>query len=128
MSLVDYMCYSPPFIFPDIGDFLQEEIKGPATFSCNTRTGCKFEEPAMNELISSIFGDSYITLQCKGGECLHYSQVPGYVVRHPFYLHLLQANPNPFPTTLASTQSRQHWLGSPQRSKRRSNRRHRIRT
>lgn len=63
----------------DIGDFLQEEIKGPATFSCNTRTGCKFEEPAMNELISSIFGDSYITLQCKGGECLHYSQVPGYV-------------------------------------------------
>ena len=34
----------------------------------------------MNELINSIFGDSYITLDCEGGECLHYSQVPGYVV------------------------------------------------
>jgi hypothetical protein len=65
----------------DIGDFLKEEIKGPAKFSCKSRAGCKFEEPAMNDLIDSIFGDAYITLQCKGGECLHYSQVPGYIVR-----------------------------------------------
>ncbi len=35
----------------------------------------------MNDLILSVFGDPYITLQCEGGECLHYSQVPGYVVR-----------------------------------------------
>jgi len=34
----------------------------------------------MNDLIDQMFGDRYITLQCKGGECLHYSQVPGYVV------------------------------------------------
>jgi hypothetical protein len=34
----------------------------------------------MNQLINDIFGDGYITLQCDGGECLHYSQVPGYVV------------------------------------------------
>ena len=34
----------------------------------------------MNDLIETFFGDHYITLQCKGGECLHYSQVPGYVV------------------------------------------------
>ncbi|KIL57413.1 hypothetical protein M378DRAFT_181647 [Amanita muscaria Koide BX008] len=33
----------------------------------------------MNDPINSIFGDSYITLECEGGECLHYSQVPGYV-------------------------------------------------
>lgn len=65
----------------DIGDFLKEEIKGPATFSCKSGAGCKFEEPAMNDLIDSIFGDSFITLQCDGGECLHYSQVPGYIVR-----------------------------------------------
>jgi hypothetical protein len=64
----------------DISDFLTEEIKGPATFSCKSGAGCKFEEPAMNGLIDSIFGDPYITLQCEGGECLHYSQVPGYVV------------------------------------------------
>ncbi|KAF9463956.1 hypothetical protein BDZ94DRAFT_1282345 [Collybia nuda] len=63
----------------DIGEFLREEIKGPATFSCKSGAGCKFEEPAMNDLIDSIFGDRYITLDCAGGECLHYSQVPGYV-------------------------------------------------
>ena len=34
----------------------------------------------MNSLIETFFGDKYITLKCKGGECLHYSQVPGYVV------------------------------------------------
>ena len=34
----------------------------------------------MNGLILSIFGDGYISLNCEGGECLHYSQVPGYVV------------------------------------------------
>jgi hypothetical protein len=33
----------------------------------------------MNELIDSIFGDQYITLNCEGGECLHKSQIPGYV-------------------------------------------------
>ncbi|EDR02150.1 uncharacterized protein LACBIDRAFT_309799 [Laccaria bicolor S238N-H82] len=63
----------------DIGDFLKEEIKGPAKLSCKSGTGCKFEEPAMNDLIDQIFGDAYITLRCEGGECLHYSQVPGYV-------------------------------------------------
>ncbi|KAF6759705.1 ATP-dependent permease [Ephemerocybe angulata] len=63
----------------NIGDFLKESIRGPATFSCKTDAGCKFEEPAMNDLIDQMFGDQYITLNCKGGECLHYSQVPGYV-------------------------------------------------
>ena len=71
---------SQPFLFPDIGEFLTEEIKGPAQFSCKSGRDCKFEEPAMNDLIDSIFGDAYISLTCGGGECLHYSQVPGYVV------------------------------------------------
>ena len=64
----------------DISDFLVEEIRGPAKFSCKTGQGCRFEEPAMNSLINDIFGDAYITLNCEGGECLHYSQVPGYQV------------------------------------------------
>jgi hypothetical protein len=64
----------------DIGDFLREAIKGPASFSCKTGQGCKFEEPQMNDLIQSIFGDPSIYLNCDSGECLHYSQVPGYVV------------------------------------------------
>ncbi|KAI5988629.1 hypothetical protein EDD15DRAFT_2288934 [Pisolithus albus] len=62
----------------DISDFLVEEIRGPGKFSCKTGGGCRFEEPAMNQLINDIFGDAYITLNCEGGECLHYSQVPGY--------------------------------------------------
>lgn len=70
----------PFMLFKDIGDFLKEEIKGPAKFSCKTGAGCKFEEPAMNDLIDEIFGDTYITLECEGGECIHFSQVPGYVV------------------------------------------------
>ncbi|KAK1222001.1 FAD-dependent urate hydroxylase [Marasmius sp. AFHP31] len=63
----------------DISDFLREEIKGPAKFSCKSGAGCQFEEDAMNSLINDIFGDPYITLDCFGGECLHHSQVPGYV-------------------------------------------------
>jgi hypothetical protein len=34
----------------------------------------------MNDLINSVLGDNYIVFECDGGECLHYSQVPGYVV------------------------------------------------
>ncbi|PAV16171.1 abc transporter [Pyrrhoderma noxium] len=63
----------------DITEFLDTEIKGPAKFSCKTGSECKFEEPGMNDLIDTIFGDNYITLKCNSGECLHYSQVPGYV-------------------------------------------------
>ena len=62
---------------------MKEEIKGPATFSCKSAS-CKFDEPAMNALIDQIFGDAFITVTCDGGECLHYSQVPGYVVRYAF--------------------------------------------
>ena len=68
----------------DIGEFLDEEIKGPASFSTTSteggspKDGSKFEEPAMNQLISSIFGDNSITLQCHAGECVHVTEVPGY--------------------------------------------------
>ncbi|CAO1631682.1 unnamed protein product [Parajaminaea phylloscopi] len=66
----------------DIGEFLDEEIKGPAKMSCRTgKKGdrdCKFEEPGMNGLITDVFGDQAIFLSCQSGECVHYSQVPGY--------------------------------------------------
>ena len=68
----------------DIGEFLEQEIKGPATFSSlasnshNAHDGSKFEEPAMNDLIKSIFGDESITLDCRAGECLYKTEVPGY--------------------------------------------------
>lgn len=69
-----------PFFFADIDDFLSEEVKGPGSFSCSTGRGCSFSEPAMNQLINDIFGDKSITLDCESGECLHYTQVPGYVI------------------------------------------------
>ncbi|MCJ1414761.1 hypothetical protein MMC32_001089 [Xylographa parallela] len=68
----------------DIGEFLDQSIKGPATFSSlsteggSSRDGSKFEEPEMNGLIQSIFGDEYITLDCNAGECLYRTEVPGY--------------------------------------------------
>ncbi len=68
----------------DIGEFLAVEIKGPATFSSisteggSSHDGSKFEEPAMNDLIKSVFGDESITLKCNSGECLYRTDVPGY--------------------------------------------------
>ena len=67
----------------DIGDFLREEIKGPATFRSQLLPGSltdlsKFEEPAMNDLIKQVFGDKSIFLSCRSGECLYKTDVPGY--------------------------------------------------
>ncbi|ORY87802.1 putative ABC transporter [Protomyces lactucae-debilis] len=63
----------------DISDFLSEEIKGPGSFSCSSKTkSCTFEEPAMNELISDVFGDKSIQLDCNASECLHYTEIPGF--------------------------------------------------
>jgi ABC-type multidrug transport system ATPase subunit len=68
----------------DIGDFLKEMIKGPASFTTKSTIGGSssdgsiFSEPAMNDLISSVFGDESITLSCNSGECLHKMEVPGY--------------------------------------------------
>lgn len=67
----------------DIGDFLKESIRGPAEFKSiaserSSESGSSFSEPAMNDLISSIFGDESILLQCDTGECLYQNQVPGY--------------------------------------------------
>ena len=70
----------PSCYLPDIHEYFEEDIKGPATFKCRTGQGCTFSEEAMDELITTFFGDPMITLQCESGECLHYSQVPGYIV------------------------------------------------
>lgn len=64
----------------DISDFLSETIRGPGDFACDLQTRkCRFAEPSMNDLISTFFGDPYIMLECRGGECLHYSEIPGYM-------------------------------------------------
>lgn len=64
----------------DISDFLTETVEGPGDFNCDLNSrDCKFSEPSMNDLIETFFGDPYITLNCKSGECLHYSEIPGYI-------------------------------------------------
>ncbi|TCD61218.1 hypothetical protein EIP91_008769 [Steccherinum ochraceum] len=60
----------------DIHEYFEDDIKGPATFKCESGKGCTFSEEAMDELITTFFGDPMITLQCEAGECLHYSQEP----------------------------------------------------
>jgi ABC-type multidrug transport system ATPase subunit len=68
----------------DLGEFLEEEIKGPATFTSTMTEGgdpndrSEFSEPAMNDLISNVFGDEKIFLQCGAGECIHESEIPGH--------------------------------------------------
>lgn len=63
----------------DISEFLTETIRGPGEISCDlNKKDCKFSEPSMNDLILSVFGDPYITLHCKSGECVHKSEIPGY--------------------------------------------------
>ncbi|KAI9841600.1 MAG: hypothetical protein M1837_000507 [Sclerophora amabilis] len=78
------LCGAPDSI--NLDEFLAEKIKGPATFSClsteggGAGDGCKFQEPEMNELIKSVFGDESILLKCNSGECLYETNIPGW---HP---------------------------------------------
>ncbi|KAF4629027.1 hypothetical protein G7Y89_g9123 [Cudoniella acicularis] len=65
----------------DITDFLDQSIRGPATFSCEQdgrKNQCMFKEPQMNLLIQQMFGDSSIFIDCQSGECLYETEVPGY--------------------------------------------------
>ena len=68
----------------DLTGFFNEEIKGPAKFKTvsteggSPQDGSTFEEPAMDGLISNFFGDDSIFLDCRAGECLYETDVPGY--------------------------------------------------
>ena len=82
-NTTNYKCQDVKCQCIPISDFLTEEIKGPATFSTTSsdsgkNDGSTFKEPAMDDLIKSIFGDESITLQCHSGECLYRTDVPGY--------------------------------------------------
>jgi hypothetical protein len=56
----------------------------------------------MNDLIDTVFGDPYITLNCDSGECLPRSLIPGYEVRSAqvpvtsFFIAKAEANSVPF--------------------------------
>ncbi|KAI0546473.1 hypothetical protein F4679DRAFT_410622 [Xylaria curta] len=66
----------------DLTDFLKESVEGPATFECLQQDGgvnaCKFKEPQLDWMVRSIFGDESIELDCRSGECLYHTEVPGY--------------------------------------------------
>ncbi|KAK2749926.1 hypothetical protein FQN57_005343 [Myotisia sp. PD_48] len=65
---------------------LDEKIKGPAKFYTiktpggSDEDGSYFEEHNMDDLISKVFGDPNIQLDCRGGECLYKTEVPGFKI------------------------------------------------
>ena len=67
---------------PDLSDFLSVDIQGPGAFrethAGSGKSESVFTEPAMDDMISSIFGDKSITMSCTSGECLYKLDVPGY--------------------------------------------------
>src|ERR1700761_6670116 len=67
--------------FSDLTELFEEDVKGPAKFTCETGSGCWFEEDEIDSTITTFFGDPYITLNCSSGECLAKSMLPGYEVR-----------------------------------------------
>jgi ABC-type multidrug transport system ATPase subunit/ABC-type multidrug transport system permease subunit len=66
----------------DLTEFLDVEIRGPGRFECSQTGGgahnCAFMEPQMDDLMMNLIGDSSILLDCRAGECLYETQVPGY--------------------------------------------------
>lgn len=68
----------------DIGPLLRDNIKGPgilrttSTKGGSPNDGSIFSEPALDDLVSSVFGDDSIMLQCDQGECLYKTNVPGF--------------------------------------------------
>ncbi len=66
----------------DLTDFLKESVEGPAVFQCEQEGGgvnkCQFKEPALDWMVKNIFGDEHIALECRSGECLYHTEVPGY--------------------------------------------------
>lgn len=66
----------------DLTDFLDQSIQGPGRFECTQKGGgahdCAFREPEMDALILALIGDSSILLDCRAGECLYQTEVPGY--------------------------------------------------
>lgn len=66
----------------DLTDFLDEAIRGPASFECTNKNdtfhNCAFKEPQMDQLMTDLLGDSSILLTCGSGECMHETEAPGY--------------------------------------------------
>lgn len=66
----------------DLTDFLKESVEGPAVFQCEQEGGgvnkCQFKEPSLDWMVQNIFGDEHIALECRSGECLYHTEVPGY--------------------------------------------------
>ncbi|KAJ3104864.1 hypothetical protein HK100_003992, partial [Physocladia obscura] len=83
------LCGEPGSI--DLTDWFidpEEGPTGPATFTCDEdpvfgqlggNHSCQFQEPHMTTLIRLISEEDYFALSCTSGECMHTTQVPGYI-------------------------------------------------
>ncbi|KAJ2489355.1 (ABC) transporter, partial [Coemansia sp. RSA 2050] len=63
----------------DISSVLNE-IEGPVDIKCHDDgfSNCFIRESAIKRTLTSIIGDDAINMMCSVGQCVHYSQIPGY--------------------------------------------------
>ncbi|KAJ2887051.1 (ABC) transporter [Coemansia aciculifera] len=63
----------------DISSVLNE-IEGPVDIKCHDDgfSNCFIRESAIKRTLTSIIGDDAINMMCSVGQCVHYSQTPGY--------------------------------------------------
>ncbi|TPX68950.1 hypothetical protein CcCBS67573_g07015 [Chytriomyces confervae] len=79
------LCGEPGSI--DLSDWMKDPDEGPtgpATVTCEEgyagamNHSCRLQEPHMTTLVRLISKEDYFALSCDAGQCLHYTQIPGY--------------------------------------------------
>ncbi|KAJ2717278.1 FAD-dependent urate hydroxylase [Coemansia spiralis] len=63
----------------DISSVLNE-VEGPVDIRCHDHgfSDCYIREFIVSKTLASIIGDDAINMECTVGQCMHYSQLPGY--------------------------------------------------
>ncbi|KAJ2779065.1 (ABC) transporter [Coemansia javaensis] len=63
----------------DISSVLNE-VEGPVDIKCHDHgfSDCYIRELVVSKTLASIIGDDAINMECSVGQCMHYSQLPGY--------------------------------------------------
>ncbi|KAJ2775967.1 (ABC) transporter [Coemansia nantahalensis] len=63
----------------DISSVLNE-VEGPVDIKCHDHgfSDCYIREFIVSKTLASIIGDDAINMECSVGQCMHYSQLPGY--------------------------------------------------
>ncbi|KAJ1796040.1 (ABC) transporter, partial [Coemansia sp. RSA 2399] len=56
------------------------DVEGPVDIKCHDDgfSDCYIREFMISKTLSAIIGDDAINMECSVGQCMHYSQIPGY--------------------------------------------------